>query len=70
MTMTADEEKREIIRLREKAIMDDRSRMDHAMEMGEAKGRAMERAAMVAAMCEEGLSEETIKSVLKRIDII
>ena len=59
--MSADEEMREIARLREKAILDERSAMNFARR----EGRAEERDAIITRMREDGLSEEQIQKYIK-----
>ena len=75
--MSADEEMREIARLREKAILDERSAMNFArregieegigigMEKGRAEGRVEEREAIIARMREDGLTKEQIQRYIK-----
>lgn len=55
--MNADEQMREMARLREKAILDEKSAMNFA--------RKQEREAIIARMREDGLSEEQIQKYIK-----
>lgn len=67
--MSADEEMREIARLREKAILDEASAKDYyrrtALAEGEAKGRAEERERMTAKLRAMGMSEEQIRELMQ-----
>ncbi len=74
--MSADEEMREIARLREKAIRDEASAKDYyrrtalaegkelGLAEGIAKGRAEEREKMTAKLREMGISEAQIQELL------
>ncbi len=71
--MSADEEMREMARLREKAILDERSALNFARREGraegraegKAEGRAEERKTIIARMREDGLTEEQIRKYIK-----
>ena len=66
--MSADEEMREMVRLREKAIRDERSAMNFARregkEEGRVEGRAEEREAIIAQIRKKGYTEEQIRDLL------
>ena len=62
--MSADEELREMARLREKAILDERSAMNFARREGRAEGRTEEREAIIARMRKKGYTEEQIHDLL------
>lgn len=78
--MSADEEMREIARLREKAALDELSAVNHARKEGEArgmakgmekgmaqgmeKGRVEQREEILAKMREKGFTEEQIRDIL------
>ncbi len=67
--MSADERMRELARLREKALHDEVSALSGAREEGREEGRkeasAEKEAEMVAAMRENGISEEMIKNIVQ-----
>lgn len=58
--MSADEQMRELARLREKAILDEKSAINYARS----EGREEERQAIIARMREDGLSEEQIQKYI------
>lgn len=63
--MSADEEMREMARLREKAILDEQSAMNFARREGREEGRVEERETIIARMREDGLTEEQIQKYIK-----
>ena len=63
--MSADEEMREMARLREKAILDHNSAMNFARREGKAEGKAEEREATIARMRQKGYTEEQIHDLFE-----
>lgn len=67
--MSADEQMREMARLREKAIRDEKSAFNFAKREGRAEGKAEGRqerdAELIAKMREEGFTEEQIRKIFK-----
>lgn len=61
--MSADEKMREMARLREKAILDERSAINFAKKEGREEGREEERERAIALMRQEGYSEEQIRKI-------
>lgn len=65
--MSEDEKVREMVRLREKTMRDEASRLESAinegMTKGKAEGKAEERANMLKLMREVGVDEETIRKI-------
>lgn len=59
--MGADEQMREMARLREKAILDERSAVNYARS----EGRAEEREQIIARMRENGFTEEQIRRIFE-----
>lgn len=70
--MSEDEKVREMVRLREKTMRDEASRLEDArnegiaegMTKGIAQGIAQERANIIKRMGEAGIDEETIRTLL------
>ncbi len=62
--MSADEEMREIARLREKAIRDERSAMNNARREGRREGRIEEREEILSKLRSKGFTDEQIKDIL------
>lgn len=62
--MSADEEMREIARLREKAIRDERSAMNYARREGVKEGEKKKMEEVIAKMRSKGFTEEQIKDIL------
>ena len=63
-TISADEKKKEDIRMREKALHDQTSMLASAERRGEARGRAEGRADLLSEMIADGVPEEIIKKYL------
>lgn len=61
--MSEDEKVREMVRLREKTIRDEASRLEDARNEGIAQGIAQERANIIKRMREVGVDEETIRKM-------
>ena len=61
--MSADEQTREIARLREKAILDERSALNFAKSEGRAEGRKERDAELIARMRALGHTEEEIREL-------
>lgn len=72
LDMSKESRIRELVRLREKALHDEASALGNARRKGQAegeaigleKGRAEERATMIARMRALGVSEEVIESIV------
>ncbi len=62
--MSADEEMREIARLREKAIHDERSAMNYARREGVEIGEKKKTEEFIAKMRSKGYTEEQIQEIL------
>lgn len=62
--MSADERTRELIRMRKKALHDEASLLEEAIEEGRTEGRAEERASIVEKMRADRVPEEIIKKYL------
>ena len=63
--MSADEEMREIARLREKTILDERSAINFARREGREEGRQEHITELLAKLRQKGYTEEQIRDILE-----
>ena len=63
--MSADEKMREIARLREKTILDERSAINFARREGRQEGKQERDTELLAKMRQMGYTEEQIRNILE-----